>query len=240
MTDKGEKLLKVLSEFTLEDALRLEELDRQYRALERLHSALGDNELFLKLVLVNALMSYQLPMRGERYWETFAGFFSEKKNLQRFEEFIRTYNNRFLSGKLRRLKRVLSLIENLSGEHLVQFCRNPEALLEYLSRGLKQPKDAKTLVFAVKMFIYACRIATGKPIRAPFGIDIPLDVRLKKIADDLGFWRSLARRLGIPPLHLDALVWVTMGADKRFIENLPEELKEKVSNLKRTLKELVS
>ena len=239
MTDKGEKLLKALSEFTLEDALRLEELDRQYRALERLHSALGDNELFLKLVLVNALMSYQLPMRGERYWETFAGFFSEKKDLQRFEEFIRTYNNRFLSGKLRRLKRVLSLIENLSREHLVQFCRNPEALLEYLSRNLKQPKDAKTLVFAVKMFIYACRIATGKPIRAPFGIDIPLDVRLKKIADDLGFWRSLARRLGIPPLHLDALVWVTMGADKRFIENLPEDLKEKVSNLKRTLKELV-
>ena len=91
----------------------------------------------------------------------------------------------------------------------------------------------------MKMFIYACRIATGKPIMAPFGIDIPLDVRLKKIADDLGFWRSLARRLGIPPLHLDALVWVTMGADKRFIENLPEDLKEKVSNLKRTLKELV-
>ncbi len=236
---KSEKLLKALSEFTLEDAFRLEELDRQYRALQRLHSAVGDNELFLKLVIVNALMSYQLPMRGEEYWETFAGFFSENPDLQRFEEFIRTYNNRFLSGKLRRLRRVLSLVENLSRERLVQFCRNPGALLEYLSEGLKQPKDAKTLVFAVKMFIYACRIATGKPIRAPFDIDIPLDVRLKKISDRLEFWRTLAKRLGIPPLHLDALVWVTMGADKRFIENLPEDLKEKVLNLKRTLKELV-
>jgi DNA-(apurinic or apyrimidinic site) lyase len=88
------------------------------------------------------------------------------------------------------------------------------------------------------MFIYACRIATGGELGAPFEIEIPLDVRLRKIAPSLEFWRNLSREVNIPPLHLDTLVWVTMGADKRSLENLPPELKEKVVKLKEVLKEL--
>ncbi len=238
MTQKGERLLEVLSEFSLDDALLLEEYDRQYRALKRLHEAVGDNELFLKLVITNALLSYQLPTKGEKYWENFAGFFSEKPDLERFEEFLRLYNNRFLGGKLKRLQKVLKTVKNLDRKRLTEFCRNPKALLEYLSKTLNQSKEAKTLVFAVKMFVYACRIATGKRIVAPFDIDIPLDVRLKKISNDLNFWRNLAKGLGIPPLHLDALVWVTMGATEDFLKDLPSDLRKKVENLKAVLKEL--
>jgi len=240
MSDKGEKLLKALSEFTLDDALLLEEYDRQYRALERLHEALGDNELFLKLVLVNALLSYQLPTKGEVYWENFSRFFSENPDLQKFEEFLTLYNNRFLKGKLKRLKKVLPLIKNLDRERLVRFCQNPLGLLDYLSKGLNQHKDAKTLVFAVKMFLYACRIAVGKRIVAPFEIEIPLDVRLKRISDDLNFWRKLSKELGIPPLHLDVVVWTTLGATKEFLDTLPEGLRKKVLNLRRVLKELTA
>ena len=240
MTQKGEILLKFLSKFTLEDALLLEEHDRQYRALKRLHGAINDNELFLKLVITNALMSYQLPTKGENYWENFAAFFSKNPDLQRFEEFLKLYNNRFLSGKLRRLQKVLRAVQKLDRKMLTEFCKNPKALLEYLSKELNQPKDAKTLVFAIKMFVYACRIATGRRIVAPFDIEIPLDVRLRKISQDLSFWRKLAERLGIPPLHLDALVWVTMGATEKFLGELPEDLREKVLNLKRILKELTS
>ncbi|HIP86180.1 MAG TPA: N-glycosylase/DNA lyase, partial [Aquifex sp.] len=58
---KQNQLYEVLKEFTLEDALLLETYDRQYKALKRLHRELKNNELFLKLVVVNALLSYQLP-----------------------------------------------------------------------------------------------------------------------------------------------------------------------------------
>ena len=238
MTQKGESLLEALLEFSLDDALLLEEYDRQYRALKRLHEAVGDNELFLKLVITNALLSYQLPTKGEKYWENFAGFFSEKPDLEKFEEFLRLYNNRFLGGKLKRLQKVLRFIQKLDRKMLTEFCRNPKGLLEYLSKALNQPKNAKTLVFAVKMFVYACRIATGKRIVAPFDIEIPLDVRLRKISQDLAFWRNLAERLGIPPLHLDALVWVTMGATEDFLKDLPSDLRKKVENLKVVLKGL--
>jgi len=232
------RLSQVLKEFSLEDALRLEKFDRQYRALENLYNSLRDEGLFLKLVLVNALLSYQLPTKGEIYWENFARFFAKNPSPERFEEFLKRHNNRFLNSKLRRLQKVLRVVERLTVEELKSFCQNPTLLLDYLSENLRQEKSAKTLVFAVKMFIYACRIATGGKLVAPFEIEIPLDVRLRKIAPSLEFWRNLSREVNIPPLHLDTLVWVTMGADKRFLENLPPELKEKVVKLKEVLKEL--
>ena len=225
------RLSQVLKEFSLEDALRLEKFDRQYRALENLYNSLRDEGLFLKLVLVNALLSYQLPTKGEIYWENFARFFAKNPSTERFEEFLKRHNNRFLNSKLRRLQKVLRVVERLTVEELKSFCQNPTLLLDYLSENLRQEKSAKTLVFAVKMFIYACRIATGGKLVAPFEIEIPLDVRLRKIAPSLEFWRNLSREVNIPPLHLDTLVWVTMGADKRFLEKLPSELKEKVVKL---------
>ena len=233
------RLREILSQFTLEDALKLETYDRQYRALEKLFNSLGNGELFLKLVLVNALLSYQLPMKGEDYWETFAEFFSKGKDLTGFEEFLKLYNNRFLSGKLKRLKKVLKSVEGLSPEKLDHFCKNPEGLLKYLSESLKQPPNAKTLVFAVKMFLYACRIAGKETAVAPFEMEIPLDVRLKRIADDYKFWKGLAREVGIPPLHLDVIVWTTMGGNKKFFQSIEDkELREKLLRLKKVLSDL--
>ncbi|RTZ69366.1 MAG: transcriptional regulator [Aquificaceae bacterium] len=236
---KQNQLYEVLKEFTLEDALLLETFDRQYKALERLHHALANNELFLKLVVVNALLSYQLPTKGEVYWENFGSFFAKNPSLEEFGEFLKRYNNRFLNSKLKRLQRVLKAVKKLTKEELIRFCKDPKGLLDYLSAQLNQEKTAKTLVFAVKMFIYACRIASGKNITAPFEIEIPLDVRLRKISESLEFWRSLSLKTNIPPLHLDTLIWVTLGADKSFLEKLPIGLKEKVEKLKEVLKELI-
>lgn len=236
---KQNQLYEVLKEFTLEDALLLETFDRQYKALERLHRELKNNELFFKLVVVNALLSYQLPTKGEVYWENFGSFFAKNPSLEEFGEFLKRYNNRFLNSKLKRLQRVLKAVKKLTKEELIRFCKNPKGLLDYLSAQLNQEKTAKTLVFAVKMFIYACRIASGKNITAPFEIEIPLDVRLRKISESLEFWRSLSLKTNIPPLHLDTLIWVTLGADKSFLEKLPIGLKEKVEKLKEVLKELI-
>ena len=90
------RLSQVLKEFSLEDALRLEKFDRQYRALENLYNSLRDEGLSLKLVLVNALLSYQLPTKGEIYWENFSRFFAKNPSTGGFEEFLKRHNNRFL------------------------------------------------------------------------------------------------------------------------------------------------
>jgi DNA-(apurinic or apyrimidinic site) lyase len=238
MEPLSKKLLEVLQSFSPKEIFLIESLDPQYVALKKLHSYLNNNEFFLKLVLVNALMSYQLPTKGETYWRNFASYFSENPSIDSFEDFIKRYNNRFLNGKLKRLKKVLKAIQPLTKKELAEFCKNPKRLLEYLSTTLRQDKTAKTLVFAVKMFIYACRIATGEPIKAPFDIEIPLDARLKKISPTLEFWRKLSKELNIPPLHLDAVVWLSLGGDKQFLKNLPDELKEKILKLRKVLKEI--
>jgi DNA-(apurinic or apyrimidinic site) lyase len=237
--EKRYSLLKeALSRFSLEDTLKLETLDRQFKALERLHSSLKDKELFFKLVVVNALMSYQLQMKGENYWETFADFFSKGRTLKDFDEFLRLYNSRYLNSKLRRLKRVLNVVGELSREDFKGFCKNSEGLLEFLSERLNQPRDAKTLLFAVKMLLYACRVAGEEFKPAPFSLTVPLDVRLKKISPDLEFWKRLSREVGIPPLHLDVIVWTTMG-DKSFIGRVEDRtLKEKLLRLKAVLQKL--
>jgi DNA-(apurinic or apyrimidinic site) lyase len=231
------ELLEILKEFTLKDAIAVEKIDRQYKALERLYRALEDKELFFKLVLVNALLSYQLPTKGENYWENFARYFSEHPELEKFEDFLKKYNNRFLSSKLRRLQKVLRAIKPLTLKDFAQFCKNPERLLNYLSRKLNQDRESKTLVFTVKMFIYACRVVTGKDIIAPHTVFIPLDVRLKKISPEREFWLKLGKEIGIPLLHLDAVIWVTMGAKEEFLKRIEDtNLSDKLLRLKKVLK----
>jgi len=234
-----EILKRILKEFTLEDALEIEQYDRQYKALEKLYEALNNKEVFFKLVLTNALLSYQLPVKGEKYWENFASFFSKRNSLEDFKDFIKIYNYRFLNTKLKRLDKVKPLISKLTLKDLQFFCKNPLALLKLLSDELKQPLSAKTLVFAVKMFIYACRIIGEETVVAPFEIDIPVDVRLKKISSDVKFWKQLAAEVGIPPLHLDSIIWTTLGGGEKYFSSIKNKtLKMKLKKLKTVLDHL--
>jgi len=230
------ELEKALGVFDLKDALQIESFDRQYRALERLFNALGNEELFFKLALVNALLSYQLPSKGEVYWERFASFFSQRKDPTHFEEFLRLYNARFLGAKLRRLKKALRAVKKLDLKALRRLCLDPARLALFLAREMGQKPSDKTVLFAVKIFLYACRIAGGKAAVAPFELGVPLDSRLKKISPDGEFFNSLARKLNIPPLHLDAILWTAMGASGEFLNSLPPDLREKVEKLKKVLK----
>jgi DNA-(apurinic or apyrimidinic site) lyase len=89
-------------------------------------------------------------------------------------------------------------------------------LRDDLSVFLKQKKEAKTIVFAVKMFSYSSRICFKKLIYFPYEINIPIDSRLKKIFErnlvdksinlDL-YYKKLAVKLSILELHLDAILW---------------------------------
>ncbi len=208
-SSRVEELYRKLSGLTVEDAIRVEEQDRQFKALQRLYEKIKNPELFLKITVINALLSYQLQMKGEDYWEKFSEFFSEKPEVDAFPEFLEKFNRRFLNAKLKRFEKVKKCVESLFKKRTVEeIGKNLKILVEELSACLNQRKDAKTVVFAAKMFMYGYRIVFGKDPEGLEEIEIPLDSRLKKLLPTVKEWRELSDRLGIPPIHLDALVWV--------------------------------
>jgi len=56
-------LIKEIKKFDYQDLLNLEQYDSQYQSLESLFSSLQNKEQFLKLVIINSLLSYQLTMK---------------------------------------------------------------------------------------------------------------------------------------------------------------------------------
>ncbi|MEO2069143.1 MAG: N-glycosylase/DNA lyase [Desulfurobacteriaceae bacterium] len=235
-----EKLIETLKSFREEEIEKLEEFDRQFLALKKLYFLVKNKETFLKLIVTNALMSYQLQMKGEDYWEKFSEFFSKNPEIQKFEEFIRKYNRRFLNAKLKRLKKVISCVENLFSLYSVEDLGNDLTLLvKELSKCLSQKQDAKTIVFSAKMFMYGYRIAFGKNPKNLEKISIPLDSRLSKISKDKTFWKELSEETKIPPIRLDAIFWIPMGMKKEEIEKLPKRLKEKIEGIRKIISKAV-
>ena len=233
-----ENLLKVLKKFSKEDIERLESFDRQYRALEKLYRETKVPEIFLKLVVINALMSYQLQMKGEKYWETFSEFFSENPEIERFKEFIKTFNRRFLNAKLKRLDKVIKCVEKLFLNYsLVDIGKDLTILVKELSECLNQKTDSKTVVFAAKMFMYGYRIAFGENPEKLGEIAIPIDSRLSKISSDKNFWKELSEKSGIPQIRLDAVLWIPTGMEESSLKELPEELKLKVGRVIKLVRE---
>ncbi len=221
------------------DAVRaIEENDPQYKALRRLVEGLGDPCLAGFLAVANALVSYRLSLPGEEYWEEF----SEAALRYRwgmgiqgfFEDFLRSSkaNRLGVEAKLRRIRRLLGTI---NPEKICGMCGDLEGLRTLIARALGSKPGSKTIVFAVKMYYYICRI-TGDEPRIPMGIEIPVDSRIALLAATSGIivdggWRSIWRRLyreepglaarawgmvaqaaGVPPLNLDALLWLPARA----------------------------
>jgi DNA-(apurinic or apyrimidinic site) lyase len=133
-----------------------------------------------------------------------------------FQEFLpnSTWNKRLLNMKIPRLWKTEKLFEKIvwNEENLYN------DLFQFqitLSKCMKQQKDTKTILFALKMFHYAARIKFGYFLESPYEIWIPLDSRLAKISKiyntrnlkDQDFWMEIARRAKIPCLHLDAILW---------------------------------
>ena len=171
-------------------------------------------------------------MKGEEYWEAFSEFFRKGKDIGDFQEFLSVYNRRFLSAKLKRFQKAKRCVEELFREFSVSdLGKNLKLLVDYLSKCMGQKKEAKTVVFAAKMFMYGYRIVFGKYPEGLWEIEIPLDSRLKKVIPTVREWRELSREVNIPPIRLDALVWVPMGNLSPF----PEDLKDKLNELKEVL-----
>jgi len=228
------ELIDVLSRFTVDDVLHFEEMyDEQFHALRYLYSKSTNNDVFIALVLMNSTVSYQLSCSGERWWWEFARYFSDIKSIsleklpEKFAMFLSESRcgGRLRQQKLSRIRRAWSLIR-LYAQRLEWLIKNQKTFTIKLARTLNASVSAKTIVFTAKMLNYALRIVTKQRIVAPMELDIPLDSRIRAISkalcieDPLTFWRELSRKLRIPPLHLDSLLWVgfRLAEDPSIIE----------------------
>lgn len=195
-----------------------------------------DKNLFLYLILQNSLVSYQIAWWGEFRRKEFADkvtkdfgmlkkiFKSWKSNIDWRYDFLVTskYNKRIYNIKISRLKKFENFLELkcLFQSNYFVLYNNMQLLLELISKIMKTKKESKTLVFAIKMFWYGARIVYDEFIMYPNDIPIPVDSRLKKIYEkqfekiDLEhhiqqYFSSLSSDLGVPPLHLDSLIWLS-------------------------------
>ncbi|MGC9133329.1 MAG: N-glycosylase/DNA lyase [Nanopusillaceae archaeon] len=233
-------LIDILSKFNIDEILYFEEnYDKQYIYLKKLYENLKDKNLFLKLILINSLLSFQLSYKGEKFWEIFSKFFSENHSniCGDFIVFLEKYNSRFLEIKIKRLKKICDWIKN---KDLISYKDRLIELNKELAKVMGQKENDKTIVFSIKIFGYGLRII-GYKIIFPFEIFIPIDNRIGKINKDKEFWIKLSKKVNIPLLHIDSIIWITMGMDKEEIEKIEEkELREKIIELKEYLDNIIN
>jgi DNA-(apurinic or apyrimidinic site) lyase len=186
------------------------------------------------LLGINALVSYMLTERGEEFWDSFSKFASERCSSDPVSvviEFTRIFNRFNLKAKLTRLQKVMKCLSYAGMETFTDL----EKYWSFLRKCLNLKGDEKTLVFSVKMVYYGLK-ASGMKVEAPSNVPIPVDRRvsivtltsgiikgseptlqgIRKDAAELmrrrrrvtSVWNEVARRSAIPPLHLDAPVWL--------------------------------
>ncbi len=241
---------EILKGLGVECARKIEEkVDLQFEAIKKL-SRFVNSELLMKLVIANSIVSYQLSAKGEEWWNEFAEYFSgrelrdETKILEEYRKFLpnsRT-NRRLVDVKLRRIEKIKGVLERLSLDDLREFyMKNMNGLRELIADSLGSNLNSKTIVFMVKMFGYSGRIAFGKFVPFPMNIPIPLDSRIKRYTsmitntEPTKFWNIVSEKSGIPPLHIDSILWPVLGESEEVMKRIrrvcrPEEL-ERINRL---------
>ncbi len=217
-----QELYNKLKKYSINDVIKIEESDRQYIALKELFKNIKNKETYLFLILANAIICYQLSWKGEDYWEEFSIYFSnisiEKKEIiDELWKFIKQSKNnkRFIDTKINRLEKLKPFLESFIWNE-EEYYDDMEKLRDELAKVMKQKKDAKTIVFAVKMFSYWAKNIYNKLNYFPEKINVPVDSRLialfekyKRDYENINnFYFDLSNKLNIPELHLDAILWV--------------------------------
>ncbi|WP_048148724.1 N-glycosylase/DNA lyase [Palaeococcus ferrophilus] len=238
--DKIARLRELLEEIGIEGARVIEErVDLQFDALKNLRENLEDDELFIKLVIANAVVSYQLSGKGEAWWWEFSRHFSENPPegsiWKAYADFLprsRT-NRRLVAGKVKRLQRLEPFLEPLDLNALGEYyLAGMGRLRDDIAEALNSKRSAKTIVFAVKMFGYAGRIAFGEFVPYPMEIEIPDDVRInaytKRFTNEppVSFWAGIAEETKIPPLHIDSILWPALGGNEEVKKRLKGNCKK--------------
>ncbi len=215
---------------TLQDALLQEGMDRQFLAVKKLidNSKIPPWQIAF-IVVVNALICYQLSSKGEDYWEEFTdAVLTHERAFNNFDNVYEFFNNflpnssgnkRLLKIKLKRINKLRDLYTNFSQKNKTKdYYYNMYALVQELAETMSQKISDKTIVFAIKMYGYVGRELFNEIVTYPKELEIPLDSRLLKIYEEYckdklnitpqTYYANIAQELDIPPLHLDALLWL--------------------------------
>jgi len=232
-----QELYSKLKKYNLDDAIRIEETDRQFIALKKVSNLIQSfpfdkrkekTNLYIFLVIANSLVCYQLSWKGEDYWEEFGEYFSNppltppsKKVLQNKDlindliVFLKQskYNKRFINIKTKRLEKLRTFLEHFNWKWEYYY-NNMIELRDKLSELMNQKKDAKTITFTIKIYSYFVRNFYDF-VEYPKEILIPIDSRLTNLfekykwnyTDIKKFYKDLSNKLNIPMLHLDWIVW---------------------------------
>jgi N-glycosylase/DNA lyase len=180
----------------------------------------------LALLIANSIVCYQLLKTWEKYWEEFCKYFSNRnvrydEIINEVWEFITQSRQRLLNWKIKRLQKLTLFFPNFKWkskfyyENMLDLRDNLAFALWISERNIKNNKNMKTVNLAVKMFSYWARNIYGFK-KFPKEISIPIDSRLINLFEKYKwdyeninqFYDDLSKKLDIPLLHLDAILWV--------------------------------
>ncbi len=217
----------------------LESRDPQMKCAESLLLNCGVEDA-AELMGMNALLSYMIPVRGEMFWASFMNHSlkacGELSNAEIVESFTKRMNRFGLTAKLRRIKRFEACASINPPPYL-----DLRSYWDYLKKCFHAEGVEKTLAFSVKMVYYVLKAAGLNP-EIPAEIPVPADRRAALITLTSGLvlpapksfpelrelgkevfrkpslirevWGMVAKRSSIPPLRLDAAIWLA----GRFVE----------------------
>lgn len=212
-----------------------EDVDPQAQAVESILKKYGAFEKAALYITSIAAISYMLSVKGEEHWMMAAQQASSDPavDLLKFVSFSPSINFS-REARLKRIERLLEY-ENFFYSRIDQYLADLSMLRSDLASILKADKDSKTVVFSVKMFYYSARKA-GINVKVPLEIPLPVDRRICLISLLSGVirggapalrdarvllanapslvrqaWDIVGRESGIPPLRIDALLWLLGG-----------------------------
>ena len=243
---------KALSAFTLSDALAIEVFDPQLVSIKEASSACGS--LTPTLTYLNALVSYALSCRGEDYWKEFSTYLGRVCAEGAPTDFAGAVDlvlsfigssrcNRVGASRkalrIRRLSRASAVRGLMGSEDYVGLWRATYS-------ALGSEPYSKTVVFSVKMYYYGLRALRPSVNPLPHEIPIPADRRISRLTFRLGLvngfdswrdlfrcpeavasaWLEVSRDVGIPPLHIDSVIWPSLGG--QLGKGMPARLRRKL------------
>ncbi len=246
-----------------------EQADPQMAAVSSIVSRLGVGYGIAYVVGV-ALVSYMLATRGEDHW-ALAASHAEGNAKAALLSFVTSSPSlaRFREVRVRRARVYAEKLMDKIARHYSAYAENLASLWRDLYTTLNARPEAKTIVFAVKMFYYAAK-AAGLRCRLLPTLPVPVDYRVCLVtltsllvqgpAGDLRGnartlrkegahlvrkgWSLVSKKAGLAPLNLDALLWTLGGAidaaELRKDWTLVEFEKRLGRSLNRGEKELVS
>jgi len=163
----------------------VEILDPQFNALSKLCNYCSSVAI---LASMNALVSYELNCRGEKYWNEFSSFMNSYcitmdnsigSMINTIVKFIQVSqcNKRYRSVKIERIKKLLSC-KDFSDIVMKEPSEVIMKLNKVLAKCLNTSQVSKTIVFAVKMYYYGHRACSNIDLTLPMNLPIPVDRRV--------------------------------------------------------------